>query len=172
MSAAVTRREYADGEIFLYMGSEYRLSSPDHGPESARGGESAVSAAGERLVVRHNSPDERRRYLLYWYTSESERIARGLVPKWSKTLGARPRLVTVKYAKTRWGSCSSSGNLFFNSRLSMLSEDVAEYVVVHELCHLKQMNHSAAFWDEVCSALPRARALRRKLREQERLAIL
>jgi predicted metal-dependent hydrolase len=54
----------------------------------------------------------------------------------------------------------------------MLTDDVAEYVVVHELCHLKQMNHNREFWNEVNQALPGAMTLRRSLREQERLALL
>ncbi|MDR1472004.1 MAG: M48 family metallopeptidase [Synergistaceae bacterium] len=165
-------RRYADGEIFPYRGAKLELSPPDGEDDASALAASSVSISGARLVVRPRSADERRRHLIYWYTSESEKIARALVPKWSKALGARPRLVAVKHAKTRWGSCSSSGRLFFNSRLAMLSDDVAEYIVVHELCHLKQMNHSAAFWDEVRSALPQALARRRKLREQEREAVL
>jgi predicted metal-dependent hydrolase len=54
----------------------------------------------------------------------------------------------------------------------MLSRDVAEYVVVHELCHLKQMNHGREFWDEVKKAMPPAMSLRRSLRAQEREAVL
>ncbi|MDR1915283.1 MAG: M48 family metallopeptidase [Synergistaceae bacterium] len=162
-------REYADGEVFLYRGRPIKLCSPCDAATASR---EPAALLGETLIVRPAPADERRRYLLYWYTAESEKIVRSLVPKWSKALAVRPREATVKYAATRWGSCSSSGRIFFNTRLSMLSDEVAEYIVVHELCHLKQMNHSAAFWDEVISALPGARALRRKLRIEEREAVL
>jgi predicted metal-dependent hydrolase len=74
--------------------------------------------------------------------------------------------------RTRWGSCSSNGRISLNLRLPMLSPDVAEYIVVHELCHMKQMNHSALFWNEVRAALPEAMALRKKLRAEEREAVL
>jgi predicted metal-dependent hydrolase len=56
--------------------------------------------------------------------------------------------------------------------MSMLTQDIAQYIVVHELCHLKQMNHGPLFWNEVRSALPDAMTLRRSLREQERDARL
>ncbi|MDR1508326.1 MAG: M48 family metallopeptidase [Synergistaceae bacterium] len=160
-------RSYADGEIFLYGGKPYALASG-----IAHEGSPRVEASEEkRLVVRAPLKD-RRKFLIYWYTSETEKIVRALAPKWSKKLGVRPRSITVKFTRTRWGSCSSSGRIFFNCRMSMLSPDVAQYIVVHELCHLKQMNHSPRFWDEVRSALPDAMPLRRSLREQERAAAL
>ncbi|MDR1136776.1 MAG: M48 family metallopeptidase [Synergistaceae bacterium] len=160
-------RSYADGEIFLYMGKPHELTS-----DTFRQGSPKVEAPdGQHLVVRV-SPQDRRQFLIYWYTSETEKIVRVLVPEWSKKLGVRPCSVTVKLARTRWGSCSSSGRIFFNCRLSMLSRDAAQYIVVHELCHLKQMNHGPLFWNEVRSALPDAASLRRSLRRQERDARL
>jgi predicted metal-dependent hydrolase len=156
-------RSFADGEIFLYGGKPYALASG-----IAHGGSPKVEVSdGQRIVVRV-PPEDRRKFLIYWYASETEKIARALVPQWSKKLGVRPCSVSVKFARTRWGSCSSSGKIFFNCRMSMLSQDIAQYIVVHELCHLKQMNHGPMFWNEVRSALPDAMPLRRSLREQER----
>ena len=65
--------------------------------------------------------------------------------------------VTIRNQKTRWGSCSEKGNLNFNCLLMLAPPEVLDYVVVHELCHRKEMNHSKAFWTEVEKVLPEYR---------------
>lgn len=62
--------------------------------------------------------------------------------------------ITIRSQKTRWGSRSSSGTLSFNWRLMLAPKEVLDYVVVHELAHIKQMNHSSAFWQEVAKVMP------------------
>lgn len=68
---------------------------------------------------------------------------------YAQQLGLTYQSIGIGSAKTRWGSCSSKGNLRFNWALILAPERVLDYVVVHELIHLKQMNHSKRFWDEV-----------------------
>ena len=76
--------------------------------------------------------------------------------------------ITVRNQKTRWGSCSSSGNLNFNCMLMATSPELIDYVVVHELCHRKQMNHSPLFWAEVEKIMPDYKARRAWLKENGR----
>ena len=74
--------------------------------------------------------------------------------RYASMLGVSYGKVTVRRQKTKWGSCSNVGNLNFNCLLMLAPESVLDYVVVHELCHIKHHDHSKAFWAEVASALP------------------
>ena len=76
------------------------------------------------------------------------------VSYFARLMGVSYRNITIREQKTRWGSCSSEKNLNFNWKLILAPPEVLDYVVVHELCHLKEMNHSKAFWDEVEKVMP------------------
>ena len=81
--------------------------------------------------------------------------------------------ITIRSQKTRWGSCSSSGNLNFNCLLLLAPPEVLDYVVVHELCHRKEMNHSPRFWAEVGRVLPDYKKRNKWLKENgSRLMLL
>ena len=82
----------------------------------------------------------------------------------AEKLGVTYGRITIRHQKTRWGSCSSSGNLNFNCALMNTTPEIIDYVVVHELCHRKQMNHSALFWAEVEKVLPNYKELRSALK--------
>jgi len=72
--------------------------------------------------------------------------------------------VCVKNQKTRWGSCSSKGNLNFNYKILFLDEAVRDYIIVHEICHLKELNHSKKFWALVAQVVPNHKEIRRELK--------
>ena len=93
-----------------------------------------------------------------------QRITRR-VEYFAPLVGVTYNRIFIKEQKTRWGSCSSLGNLNFNWKLILLNEELLDYVVVHELAHRKQMNHSPTFWADVERVLPDYRERRRRLRE-------
>ena len=72
--------------------------------------------------------------------------------------------VSIKNQKTRWGSCSGKRNLSFNYKLLFLPENLRDYIIIHELCHLKEMNHSKNFWNLVANRVPDYKALRRQIK--------
>ena len=76
------------------------------------------------------------------------------VEHFAKQMGVDYGRITIRNQRTRWGSCSGNGNLNFNCLLMLAPSDVVDYVVVHELCHRKEMNHSESFWNEVEKVLP------------------
>lgn len=76
------------------------------------------------------------------------------VEHYAPIIGVRYGQISIRMQRTRWGSCSSKGNLNFNCLLALVPSEVLDYVVVHELCHLKELNHSERFWSEVSNVLP------------------
>ena len=77
-----------------------------------------------------------------------------LIAEYAPRLQVQPARITVRCQKTRWGSCSSKANLSFNCLVALAPDHVRKYVVIHELCHLKEMNHSPAFWRLLASQMP------------------
>jgi predicted metal-dependent hydrolase len=89
-----------------------------------------------------------------WYRNQARGKINERIAYYQDKIGRAPGRVFIKDQKRRWGSCSARGNLNFNWRMVMAPEKVLDYVVVHELCHLIELNHSKAFWDALASILP------------------
>lgn len=98
------------------------------------------------------------------YKKIAKEIIHEKLPLFAQYYGVIYKNVVIKNVTTRWGSCSSKGNLNFNYKIALLPEELVDYIVVHELCHLKEMNHSKNFWQLVEEKIPNYRDLRKQLK--------
>jgi predicted metal-dependent hydrolase len=99
-----------------------------------------------------------------WYRQEAEQLFAGRVAQYAPLLKVAPRTIRLSSAKTQWGCCTVHGTVSLNVQLIKLPLRLVDYVVVHELAHLREMNHSAAFWSVVKSACPDYARLRNELK--------
>lgn len=160
-------KDFVNGETFPLLGRNYRLKlvrMPDlreyscnlYGKRILVGIDGQVGDALKEMV---------KRTVQQWYLHQTEEKVRESIQKYSSVLGLIPRSIKVVHQAKRWASCSKSGNLRFNWMISMMPISVLNYVVVHELCHIKIHNHSPTFWRTLKSILPDYENHREWLRE-------
>lgn len=154
-------QRWADGEALPFRGEMLLL-------RVAHGRRPAVSHSDGVLAVRVADPDNAttiERVVTAWYRRQAAILFDECVAFYAERMGVSPREIKLSSARTRWGSCTARGVVRLNWRLVRLSLDMVDYVVVHELAHLREMNHSAAFWQVVADACPdyadRRKALKR-----------
>ncbi|MFM9967439.1 MAG: M48 family metallopeptidase [Burkholderiales bacterium] len=163
--ANVRQREYVSGESWLYLGRRYRLKVATDIDQSA-----SVRLNGQYLsvVVPHRSEDTIRNALEAWYLRRAKIVLANRVAEMSSSLRwieASPPL-RVRSMKIQWGSCSPAGLLTLNPHLVKASRQCIDYVVLHELCHVKIHNHSAAFYRLLDRHLPGWRSIKARLDSQ------
>ena len=159
---ALPPHKYEDGEKFYYKGVEYplkRVHSEKEADLSFREGFFFIGSA---------SGNERKTFKA-WYKRALYDEIRKILPEWTRRIKVNPASVNIKTVRSVWGSCSSKRNLTFSTRLALVPPDLLEYVTAHELCHLKHMDHSAAFWEELSGHMPDCKERRKMLRDQEYL---
>jgi len=101
----------------------------------------------------------------YASTKEQAReLVQQKIEQYGPLYNVNVKRMTIKNQKSKWGSCSRRGNLNFNYRIVFLSETLIDYLIVHELCHLKEFNHSKKFWNLVSQTIPNYRECRKELR--------
>ncbi len=125
-----------------------------------------VDESTDRLVLRvpPGAGKSGRSLAVPWLKARAREEIAAATSKWAARMGVNYRTITIRDQKTRWGSCSTSGTLSFNWRLVMAPPSILDYVVIHELAHLKQPNHSPAFWQVVAQFYPDYKKARAWLR--------
>lgn len=96
---------------------------------------------------------------------EARKLAWEKVGHFNRFYGLSVSRISIRNQRTRWGSCSRKGNLNFNYKIVKLPEHLSDYIIVHELCHLKELNHSVKFWELVERVVPNHKERRKELRK-------
>ncbi len=166
MYSDVVPREFVSGEKLLYLGKEYTLKVVDRDliKSEVCFEDDTISVYISRSLSGELRKQKIKETLIKCYRQRFLELVNDRIEKYSLLLNVVPFKVFIKDQKTRWGSCSIKGNINLNWRLVMAPLDIIDYVVVHELCHLKVMNHSKDFWALVESVLPDFKELRKWLK--------
>ena len=159
------RRGYTTGDLLPYLGRELRLSVIEAArPAAAR----LVDETLEVSVPGDLSEEARRaaavQALEGWFAAQAEDVLAKRVRALAPLVGAQPNRVRVRRQKSRWGSCGADGTLYFNWAIVMAPLPVVDYLVVHELSHLRRRGHGPSFWKVVERALPDYETPRAELR--------
>jgi predicted metal-dependent hydrolase len=159
------RPEFVDGEGFHYLGRHYRMKLVDPAPEE--GPVETVRFRGDRLLFRRDQVVAGPKRIAEYYARAAGPYINEAVDRWKLVAGTAPaKFVNVLDLGFRWGSCSADGTLNFHWRIMQLPPPVIDYVVVHELCHIKVGDHSPSFWKEVQRVLPDYQQRREWLRRR------
>ena len=145
----VKEKDFVSGECFSLLGKNLRL-------KVLEGGKVGTKLEGNYLFtnVRASEIGDVRKfriktYIEKWYIQEAYKRLEEKVIRYSEIIKVSPREMKVRNYKTRWGSCDKKGRLTFNFHLIKAPHSIVDYVVIHELCHMIQSNHSPKFWHEV-----------------------
>lgn len=154
--AAPARSGYTNGSKLWLLG---QVLSLEFSGESR-----AIHADAQRLIVPASLHSNIEPALAAWFRAEARRVITQRSEHYSRAHGLRFTGIRINAARTRWGSCSAANRLNFPFRLVMAPPEVIDYVVVHELVHTVERNHSRAFWAKVEAILPDYRRLRKWLK--------
>ena len=170
LAAPPKPKEFVSGETFSYLGKNYRLKvlSGDTPSLKLRGGYLEANILGSS----ETQEDQVRSLLLDWYRRHAQERLEEKTRRYAQVLKVEPNSVSVKDYKSRWGSCSTKGDVCYNWRIVIAPHRIVDYVVVHELCHLLEHNHSAIYWRHVERIIPDFQECRKWLKQNsERLRI-
>jgi predicted metal-dependent hydrolase len=147
MNRAARPPEFVSGESFYYLGKNFRLRVVDN---------SAVplEMAGEWFLLRRDDCADGVRHFRQWYLATGTPWLSNRVDAWAPRINVKPPRIRVGDLGFHWGSCGKKGTVYFNWRLLQLPVRLIDYVVVHELIHLIEHNHSRRFWQTIDRTLP------------------
>jgi predicted metal-dependent hydrolase len=156
------RKEYVSGEGFHYLGRSYRLLLTD---EAEVNGSARLRLTGGRFVLPRREQPRAADLFTRWYTEHALIWLRQRVDQLAARIGKEPKEVRVRELGNRWGSCTEDGVVNFHWRVIRLPPTLIEYIAAHELVHLLEPRHDAAFWSRLERVWPDWKARKRLLAE-------
>lgn len=147
MNCAVRTPEFVSGESFFYLGKSYRL-------RVASRADAALSFDGERFILRRSDVGDAVQCFRHWYLETGTPWLANRVAKWEPRVCVKTSRVKVGDLGFRWGSCGKNRTIHFNWRLLQLPARLIDYIIVHELAHLLERNHTKEFWRILDRTMP------------------
>ena len=168
------KRKDQDGDQYFYFGEtlSLKLIPSLRWTPRARVVEDSLEVHLHKATSLADGKKAIKKAIQDFYKKKAEEVIYDRLQYFNEHYGLKYNRVTFRNQKTRWGSCSSAKNLNFNWRLIMAPIEIIDYVVVHELCHLRHMNHSATFWKFVAEAIPNHKECRKWLKDKQYLLSL
>ncbi len=146
-----TQRQYIIGETHAYLGQEYLLVYVQ------KTGRASLTFKDQQLQIHAKTrpePKAIQRLLINWYRQQANDYFQQRTKHLATITGLHPTKISTRTYKARWGSCNARGEVQFNWQLIQAPSDIIDYVIIHELSHIKHLNHSADFWQQVSHHYP------------------
>lgn len=154
-------KKYISGEFFYYLGESFPLEVFFE-PNERTG----LIFWNKRFYL--NAPEDReikKHFFFLWYKQKASEYISGRVDFYCHKLKLTARGIRITSAQKRWGSCSEDNNLAFSFRLIMAPPEVIDYVIMHEIMHIREKSHASRFWKLIEEAMPEYKTHRRRLKE-------
>lgn len=155
-----TKKAFVPGEQFLYLGESYPLEIREFDHQ-----EPPLKLSFGKFILDQGHLKEARALFIDWYKREAKETISKRVHYYSQRLLLFPKTVKITSAQSRWGSCSRENRLSISWRVILAPLAIVDYILIHELAHIKEKNHSKSFWEYVESVLPDYKRRRAWLRE-------
>ncbi|MBI5648660.1 MAG: M48 family metallopeptidase [Ignavibacteriae bacterium] len=148
LERAIPRQRFTDGAPIMFLGRRHHLciAQASNGAVHVRVRENTIHITLPAGVPAARRENMLRDVLLAWLKLQAQRIVLPRVEHYARQMRVSPSRISIRRQNTRWGSCSAKGNVNLNQMLVMAPLAVLDYVIVHELAHLSELNHSSRFW--------------------------
>ena len=160
-------KEYVDGESFTYLGNNYQL-------KSFVGSVTSVKVTSDCIYVSlpKISKENIKSILEHWYEEKAIKILTEKTNSYAKIIGVSPTTISVGDFKSKWGSCSIEGKISYNWKIIIAPHKILDYIVIHELCHMLEHNHSKEYWRHVNTYCNDFKECRKWLKQNGRNLVL